>query len=274
MLKLNFILVLTAGLLATSCSPEGKKAESSGSSGNQVRVIKETYPDGRLKSTTEAIGKLRHGESREYRKDGTLETLSHYQNNRKNGPAINYYPDGKTIKTRIRYENGYKQGDAEWNFPDGSLYRLTPYEKGRINGIRKVYYEDGKLQAEIPYRNGEPGAGLKEYNADGSLKEYETRIVLTEQDRISLDNTFTLIIQLSDGNRNVDFFRGSLTDGVYMNDRLSPITAENGTGTIEYHVSKGTFKMETFNIVASARTSLGNYHILQREYHLALENKF
>ena len=32
--------------------------------------------------------------------------------------------------------------------------------------------------------------------------------------------------------------------------------------------------METLNIVARDKTRLNHYHILQKEYHLAVENKF
>ena len=51
------------------------------------------------------------------------------------------------------------------------------------------------------------------------------------------------------------------------------MSMENGIGVMDFYVSKGSFKMETINIVARIKTSLNNYHIIQREYHLALENK-
>ena len=258
--------------IAGSCSPD--KNNNTGSKDPNIRVVEEFYPNGRLKTSTEAVGKLRHGESKDYRKDGTLESLITYENNRKNGPARNYYSDGKTIKTEIKFENGYKHGEARWNYPDGSTYRITSYVNGKIDGIRKIYYENGNIQAEVPFRNGQPGAGLKEYNPNGSPKNFRAGIVFSEQDRISLDNTFRLIISLSGEIRSVEYFEGHLDDGKFWNDKLSPISTENGIGHIDYHVSKGTFKMETLNIVARVKTSLNNYHFIQREYHLALENKF
>jgi antitoxin component YwqK of YwqJK toxin-antitoxin module len=227
-----------------------------------------------LKSETQAKGKLRHGTTKEYRKDGTLESLITYQNNRRQGKAANYYPDGRTVKTELNYVDGYKQGDAFWYYPDGQVYRQTPYVNGQITGNRITYYESGVLQSETPYLHGQPGIGLKEYTQDGNLKSYDARILIREIDRISMDKTFTLVISLSNKSRNATFYQGKLTDGKYWNDQLAPITTEDGVATLQFHISKGTFKMETLNIVARDKSSLGHYHILQQEYHLAVENKF
>jgi len=267
------VFVLLTLIISASCSPDKNKEEAE-TLAPGVRIVKEHYPDGRLKSQTEALGKLRHGKSKEYRKDGTLESLTTYENNRKHGPVLNYYPDGKTIKTEIDYRYGLKHGDAKWYFPDGKIYRFTPYFEGKINGIRTTYYENGTKQAEIPYLNGQPGMGLKEYHPDGNIKVFNAGIVFSEQDRTSLDNMFTLFISVSDGSRNVEYFSGKLTEGIFWNEKLVPLDTENGLGSIEYYIAKGTFKMETINIVARVKTSLKNYHIIQREYHLAVENKY
>jgi hypothetical protein len=272
----SFIWLITSLALLAACTSGNRDAgnKAAGSAADGTRIVKEYYPDGSLKSETEALGKLRQGISKEYRKDGSLENLITYENNRKHGPAKNYYSDGKTIKTEINYRNGYKQGEARWYYPDGGIYRLTPYLNGKIHGNRLVYYDNGNLQAEIPYFNGQPGVGLKEYNLNGSLKEPNSHIVFREQDRIRVDNTFMLLISLSDGDQNVSFYSGELTDSRFWNEMLSPIPTENGMGTMKFHVSRGTFKMESINVVARIKTSLDNYHFLQRKYHLAVENKY
>ena len=270
--KYQIISILTF-IFLTACTQQEKEPEQPANPSG-IRVIKEHYPDGKIKSETEAKGKLRHGTSKEYRKDGTLENLITYENNRKQGLAANYYPDGRTVKTELNYVNGYKQGEATWYYPDGSVYRKTPYENGRITGIRTAYYESGVLQSETPYLNGQPGRGLIEYTQDGKLRSYDTRIQIREVDRISLDRTFTLVISLSDQSRSVKFYQGKLTNGTYWNDQLEPIATENGKAELSFLISKGTFKMETLNIVARDKSRLNHYHILQKEYHLAVENKF
>jgi len=174
----------------------------------------------------------------------------------------------------LHYVNGYKQGEATWFYPDGSVYRKTPYENGRITGLRTTYYQSGVLQSETPYLNGQPGIGLQEYTQDGVLKSYNARIQIREIDKISLDKTFTLVISLSNQSKNVKFYQGKLTDRAYWNDQLEPIATKNGRAELSFHVSKGTFKMETLNIVARDKSRLDHYHILKKEYHLAVENKF
>jgi hypothetical protein len=238
-----------------------------------VRVVKEFHPNGRLKSSTEAVGKLRQGISRDYRSDGTLENEIHYEQNRKHGPARSYYSDGKTVRNEILYVNGYKQGTAKWFYESGKIYRETPYDKNMIQGIRKSYYEDGRLQAETPYLSDQPGTGLKEYTRDGKLKEIKKAIRIREQDRISIDGSFILLLDISDGTKNVNFYQGNLMQGQYWNDQLTPVPTEKGRGEIHFYVAKGTFKMETLNIVARIKTSLGNPLILQKQYNLAVENK-
>ncbi|MFC2115348.1 toxin-antitoxin system YwqK family antitoxin [Bacteroidota bacterium] len=267
------LLIFVTIALVSSCS-RVKQEETSQSSDSGIRVVKEYYPDGSLKSETEALGQLRHGDSKEYRKNGTLESVITYENNRKQGKAMNYYPDGKTVKAEVIYVDGYKHGESKWYYPSGKIYRKTPYVRGVIQGIRSTYYEEGPLQAEIPYLNGQPGMGLKEYSISGIQKEFKGVIVFREKDMINLDNTFRLSISLSDKNRNVEFYSGELSEGRFWNEKLTPITTENGIGILDFYISRGSYKMETINIVAKVKTSLDNYYIIQQKYHLALENKF
>jgi antitoxin component YwqK of YwqJK toxin-antitoxin module len=259
--------------LMLACTVQEKEPEAP-SLPEGVRVIKDYYPDGKIKSETQAKGKLRHGTTKEFRKDGTLESLITYENNRKHGRAANYYPDGKTVKTEMSYVDGYKQGEAFWYYPDGKVYRKTPYLNGQITGTRTTYYESGVLQSETPYLHGQPGIGLKEFTQDGNPKSYDARILISEVDRISMDKTFTLVISLSNKSKRVTFYQGKLTNGLYWNDKLLPIPTENGVAKLLFHISKGTFKMETLNIVARDKSALNHSHILQKEYHLAVENKF
>ncbi len=273
MQKAGAYIAIVCGLLICFCTRE-KSPDKSPEAGPETRIVKEFYPNGRLKSATEAVGKLRQGLSREYRADGTLESEIYYDQNRKHGSAKSYYADGKTVKNELRYVNGYRQGDAKWYYQSGKIYRVTPYEKNQINGVRYIYYENGNLQAEIPYQESQPGTGLKEYTPNGSLKAFSAVIRIEEADRLDRENRYSLVLSMSDGSRNVEFFTGELTGGKYWNDELTPVPTENGTGRIDFIISRGKFRMETINIVARVRTSLGNPRILQKEYYLAVENRF
>ena len=266
LISVFFIVLVSCNLQKAPEQPQEK--------GSEVRVVKELHPNGRVKSTTEALGKLRHGISKEFRPDGTLKNEITYVRNRKHGEAKSYYTDGKTVKNNISYENGYRHGMAKWYYQSGKLYRETPYENNRINGTRLTYYESRKLQAELPYLNNQPGTGLKEYTQEGKPKNLKGVILIREEDRISLESSFTVILSISDGTKNVEFYKGKLTEGSYWNEDLTPIPTEKGIGRIHVHVSRGSFKMETMNLVARMKTSLGHTRILKKEYHLAVENKF
>jgi antitoxin component YwqK of YwqJK toxin-antitoxin module len=269
-----FLVLISCTQQKTPEKTAEKTAEKTEDDGSQIRIIEEFHPNGNLKSSVEAMGNLRHGISKHYRYDGTLENDITYELNRKNGVARNYYPDGKTVKMEVNYLNGKRHGEAKWCFSTGKTYRLTPYEDNKINGVRRTYYESGALQAELAYKDNQPGTGLKEYSQEGKLKEFNAVILTRDVDRISLDNSFTVVLSLSDGTQNVEFFKGELTDGVFWNEKLVPLNTENGKGELKVFVPKGSFKMETVNIVARIKTSLGNNHILQKEYNLAVENKY
>jgi hypothetical protein len=271
MILKQIALISVCCFLYVGCNQQSTSDQAE-NTGSEVRVVQEYHPNGRLKTSTEAVGNLRHGISREYRSDGTLENEIHFIQNRKHGPAKNYYADGTTVKLEVNYENGYKQGETKWYFPSGKIYRITSYENNMIEGIRRIYWENGNIQAELPYHADQPGMGLREYTQEGKLKDYAGVIQVREEDRISLDNSYTLVLSISDGTRNVEFFTGSLTDGIYWNEQLSPVTTENGTGRMVLDVPRGTFKMETINLVARIETSPGQIRILRKEYHLAVEN--
>ena len=271
MKSLAFVSIICIALF--SCNPQKAPPETGEAGGPEVRVIKEFHPNGRLKSSTEAIGNLRDGISKDYRSDGTLENEISYVKNCKHGLAKSYYADGKTLKNEIPYINGYKQGVAKWYYQSGVLYRETPYTGNMINGIRRTYYESGTLQAGLSYLKSQPGTGLQEYTQDGKPKEFKGMIRVKEEDRISREGSFTLILSISDGTKNVEFYTGQLTDGKYWNEELTAVPTENGTGRMYFHVSRGAFKMETINLVARIKTSQGHIRILQEEYHLAIENR-
>ena len=262
---------LASCLIMASCPSEKPTAEP-GNPASDVRVVEEFHSNGRLKSSTEAVGKLRHGMSREYGSDGTLEKEILYDRNQKHGAAKTYYADGKTIKMELTYELGRKQGDGKWYYPDGNIYRVTPYVNNAISGIRTTYYENGGMQSETPYMDSEPGIGLKEYTQDGKLKEYRGEIRIREEDQIRQNNTFTLVLSMSDNTRNVKFYRGNLISGAYWTNQLEDIPTENGVGRITFYIAPGSFKMEKINIVARMKSSLDHTRILQKEYHLSVEN--
>ena len=265
-LAISLLLVILAG-----CKPP-KEQPAVPAKDLDIRIVKEYYPDGSLKSEIEAKGKLRHGITKVYSESGKLVSEISYANNLRHGKTVTYYDDGR-ISSEIIYLNGFKEGDAVKYYPSGQVYRITPYSRNSVNGIVKTYWEDGTIQSESPFKDGQPGTGLKEYTRTGTLKQMNASINIREVNEISMMNRITLRISLSDGSDEAEFFRGKLTDNIYWNIQLESIVTRNGKGTLVYYVPQGSFIMETVNIVARIRTSNDNYYILQKEYDLAAENK-
>ncbi len=258
-------------LILIQCKTEAEKIPVSSES--DIRIVKEYYKDGSLKSEIEARGQLRHGITKIYSESGLLVSTINYKNNLRHGKTTTFYEDG-SISSVINYENGFRHGDAEKYYKNGGIYRITPYRRGELTGIQRTFWEDGTLQSEMPYEEGEEGSGLKEYTRSGKLKEMDARILVREINEIALGNKLSLQLSLSDGSKNVEFFRGSLNDGIYWNKLLEPIETVNGQGIIVFDLPVGSFVMETLQIVARKKTSLDNNCIMHREYHLAAENKF
>jgi len=72
-----------------------------------------------------------------YNIQGNLIARESYEDNKKNGPSITYFPSGRKAEVTL-YENGKKTG--EW---------LQFYESGKPKAKGK--YVDGKLQGEVLY---------------------------------------------------------------------------------------------------------------------------
>jgi hypothetical protein len=265
---IGLLLVVSSGCRFTKEQPETPAPRDP-----DIRIVKEYYPDGSLKSEIEAKGKLRHGITRVYSESGKLVSEISYANNLRHGKTFTYYDDG-SISSEINYQNGFKEGDAVKYYPSGQVYKITPYDHNTVNGIVKTYWEDGTIQSEAPYRNDEPGMGLKEYTRTGTLKKMDASINIREINEIAMLNRLTLRLSLSDGSKAVEFFRGKLTENSYWNIDLESILTENGQGNLVYYIPRGSFVMETINIIARKKTSLDNYYIIQRAYNLAAENKF
>ena len=256
-------------IIQCKTSPEKEPAGSE----SDIRIVREYFADGSLMSEIEARGNLRHGLTKKYSESGILVATISYENNLRHGRTTSFYDDG-SISSTINYENGFKHGDAEKYYKNGGIYRITPYWRGTLTGIQRTFWEDGTLQSGMPYKEGEEGSGLKEYTRSGGLKTMDARILVKEINEIALGNKLSLQVSLSDGSKNVEFFKGTLSEGKYWNDQLAPVQTENGQGIIVFYLPRGSFIMESLQIVARKKTRLDNNYIIHREYHLAAENKF
>lgn len=213
------------------------------------------------------------GEQLTHHADGSVKTRVNYLNGRRNGPALTYYPGGKTVMYSIEYQNGVKHGDNKAFYKDGTPNRVVPFKNGRKNGVEKKYWPNGKVASEKTWRNDQLGTGLKEYKKDGSLlKKNIPEIVITTEDQTALSGIYSINLKLKDGNKAVSFYIGELTDGQFMHDDLKELTTTGGKASYNLSVAKGGFLMEKVNVIAKVKTYYKNYHIVQKSINVAVNN--
>lgn len=204
-----------------------------------------------------------------YEKTKTLEKEITVKNNKKNGPAKEYYPSGE-LRQLVYYENSIRKGETTWYYKNGQPYRVTPYENGKINGTRKMYYKNGKLQAEIPYENGELQVGTVEYNQKGNIINNSPKFVFKVTDLRKTSDKVFVQVSLSKKHSKTEFFQETHSS----ENKLVrvPIQTNAGVGKMRFIVHKDYVVNEVIKVYAQFETSLRNPVLIQEDYNLFLNN--
>jgi antitoxin component YwqK of YwqJK toxin-antitoxin module len=264
------LITVVLGAMAFSCHNAGTLKDNNKSDDGTV-IVREFFSNGKVKAEISVKDNKRHGITRNYSSKGSLLSTVNYANGKKEGKATNYYSSGRVHSTMI-YKNGLREGEAVWYFESGKPYSVSQFINNKLNGIQKKYYKNGNLQSELPCKDGQPGTGLKEYTEEGKLISDCPVIIVREINRIATDDKFTLNIYLSRHLSNVHFYLDDLDSGKYLKKYMYEIHSENGVATKTYDVPQGYVKFQKLNIIAKARTRLGNTYITQRTYNLAIQH--
>jgi antitoxin component YwqK of YwqJK toxin-antitoxin module len=265
-----FIIGFTLYMALSSCK-HADTGENFNDEDNNVRMVRQFFPNGYLKAEIQVKDNKRHGITRNYSSNGRLISTVNYVNGKKDGKTTNYYSAGKVHST-ILYKNGVREGDAVWYYKSGRPYSINPYVNNKLNGVQKKYYENGKLQAEIPYWDGQPGIGLKEYTPEGKLITKYPKIIIQEVNQITTSDKFILKIYLSNHSGNVQFYLDDLDQRKYLKKYMYEIPVQDGVATRLYDVPPGYVKFQKINIIAKVKTDLGNIYVTQRTYNLAIQH--
>ena len=94
-------------------------------------------------------------------------TNQYNKDGEKNGPWVEYYPNGKDIIFKGSYKNGEKDGDWVFYYMNGNIELEGTFKNDLKDGVWAQYYRDGNLIRKELYNNGE-------YVRRISLKESET----------------------------------------------------------------------------------------------------
>lgn len=86
---------------------------------------------------------------------------------KRNGPWVEYYPNGKDILFKGSYKNGEKDGYWFFYYMNGNVELEGSFKNDEKDGVWAQYYRDGNLIRKELYNNGE-------YVRRISLKESET----------------------------------------------------------------------------------------------------
>ena len=201
LLRITLRLLLVA--LLVNCTGKSSK--------EQINEVKETRyvhdPDGNLKSRFDIVDGKVHGE------------------------AVTYYPGGK-ISTVVKYERNKKEGIEKKYYSSGQLYRTRPYENGKLSGIEKRYYKDGGIKTIQEFRLNNPASELIEYTPGGRIiTDYPTILFSITKERDYAEQVL-LLFRMSDGSKNVQFYKGKLIRNKYFDQQAELELSNNGIGEI------------------------------------------
>lgn len=84
------------------------------------------------------------------------------------GESITFYPDSTNPAEIVFYQDGKKNGPLVKYFPDGKLMTESEYKNDLPNGDFIHYHPDGKVQIEGKYSNGEQIGDWKYFDEKGN----------------------------------------------------------------------------------------------------------
>ena len=267
---LCFLLMIIPMLSCNLVQQKKEKEETGSAAGEETRIVREYFDNGRIKSEITARGNVRHGITKNYSKNGSLLSEVNYVNNKMEGASVNYYPSGK-IHTMLMYKDGVKDGESIWYYESGKIFRINPFKNGKLDGIQKFYFENGNTMAEVPYRNGQPGIGLKEYSESGALLKNYPTIQFEEVNQVYSNQNFILKAFLSNKSTHVQFYIDNLLDGKYLNEKAISLPVSGGVAAKEYRVVPGSVKTDRINVIAVYTTRYGLPYLTQRTYNLVIK---
>jgi antitoxin component YwqK of YwqJK toxin-antitoxin module len=126
--------------LITSCS-----------SGPEIKVVEEKWPNGREKTV------------RFYREKGEMNEMTQ---------EILYYVNGHKEREGT-FKNGERHGKWTYWYDNGNVWSRGEFKKGKSHGLRQVYHPNGQLFYEGRYKNDKPVGTWRFYDEEGAFVKEE-----------------------------------------------------------------------------------------------------
>ncbi|MDX8339249.1 hypothetical protein SLH46_08665 [Draconibacterium sp. IB214405] len=207
-------------LILMACNSTPQKSEEQPASGEDdgIQVVRKPYRNSEQIEYEIPVVKgtqIKHGIQKRYYLHGSLYSTIPYVAGEKQGVAYTYY------KASLEEEP--------------QVWKEQPYENNVLHGVCKRYHQDGALQAEYEYKNGLRAVGLKEYRENG--KEIKQPELIVTKYRVA--QGYYIAAQLSDNNKNVDYFIGELVEGKYLPAKPKALQVRSGIGEIVLEQTSG-----------------------------------
>ena len=189
-----------------------------------------------------------------------------FNNGIREGEMKSYYAGGQLYQ-KFWYKNGLREDSALWYFPEGQVYRLTPYKHDTIDGIQKQFYRTGELKAKLKYIKGFRAPFLEEFTREGKLVKDYPDISFTVTDNYNTTGKYIINLELTNKSKQVKFYRGEFTDGVFDTLKCARINTINGKAVAELRKT-GTPQEESIGIIARVLTGFGNNNLTYKKIEL------
>lgn len=184
---------------------------------------------------------------------------STFENGILNGETKTYYKGGQLNQT-FWYENGIREDSARKHYLEGQVFRSTPYRHDTIHGTQVQYYRSGEVRAKINFNKGLRTPGLEEYDRNGRLQKDYPGIVYKIDDNYAASGKVRINLGINDEKRNVKFYHGEFTNGVFDTAVCKLIPAVNGKTWLDLKKS-GTPQPAHIGIIAAILTDFGNNYL-------------
>jgi antitoxin component YwqK of YwqJK toxin-antitoxin module len=164
-------------------------AETAAKTVPAIEIIRERFPDGRLKIerevTTDSAGNyVNHGAWRMWDAEGTLVAEGRYDMGRRTGDWMRRFHREESAALSAAPFDQFEapfvakakfdadQLECEWTIADGQERKCSrvTLKHGKRNGPATLWLPDGSVYREAAFRNGSPVGELRERGSDGQLR--------------------------------------------------------------------------------------------------------
>ena len=203
---------------------------------------------------------------KQYRSNKYLIKEVTFKNGVREGTMKSFYESGK-LRQEFMYKAGLREDSAIWYYEEGQVFRLTPYNKDTVDGIQKQFYRNGNIKAKIGYKKGLRTLLFEEYTMDGKLIKGYPELEVNVKDEYKTNGILRLKLELLPKSKDVKYFVGDLSTGVYDTLKCRKIETAEGIGLLE--LKKGGTPNPPFpGIIAEFLTTFGNKYLIYKKIEL------